>query len=1193
MTKRILAVLLALIMVVSLAACGKSDTPEEPESTTQAADNETVEDTPAETAEAQSEAEESTEAEPAETSPEEAEPAEPADAPLPEDLKPGDAVAGFTVAETRDFPLVGAKLILFEHGATGAKLLFVANNDTNRVFDLTFLTRAIDNTGLPHVFEHATLSGSEKYPSKSLFFNLSYQTYNTYMNAATYPLMTTYPVASLSEAQLLKYADFYTDSCLHPMILKDESIFRTEAWRYRMDSAEDPLTIEGTVYSEMQGAMDLASMESYNMLRSAFPGSLIGNISGGDPAFIPDMTFEALKNYHELYYHPSNCVAYLYGHIEDYAAFLQLLDEAFAPYEKREFTFEDEDYTPITDSIEIEESFPVENGSDTQNASETILAYICPGLADQPEEENVLNTMTDLLGADASPLMQELKKQLPNGQFSVYIDTDGPEDLIVFDAENMNTEDAETFKEIVSGALADLAQNGFDSSLVDSVSANMMLSTRLISEESGFGVDLIESMAYYYASNGDLYGYLSYIDAIEHLNEWNEAGRYKEAAAKWLGEDAITVLSTTYPKPGLREELDEAEAQRLDKVQAEMSQEELDAIIAASSEQDTEDDASQYVAQLQAETTASLPEEIREFEVDDQTGEDGVRYLSAKADVDGVGRTALFFDATGLPQEDIHWFALYTTLVGELDTAKTSKEELAVEETRWLYDGEIRLSIMEDPDTGRVMPRLRAGWTAADEDLARGYELMHEILFETEFTDIETISGLISRTKGALKSGIMEAPESFMLQRALGNASPLSRYYSYFKGIEYYEFLEKAETLVTEQPEVVTESLMRVQKYFANRTNALAMYAGSEDGIAANAEAAAAFMAKLEANPIEPVDYELPAPAKNEALIIDTTVAYNGMVIDYETLGIDGYSGEMDAVTAAIEDLYLLPTLRDQYGAYGVWTGFYTDDGLYIVSYRDPNIAKSFEVYEGLPEYLRSLTMTQEELDGYILSTYSNYAMPEGELTGGIDAAIDVLLKESPEQTLEYMRQLKALTPDKIAAYADIYQTLIDKGARFTVGGASAVNEESERFDEILNPFGAVDASEAELTDVPEGHEHYDAVRFVFENLLMVAREDGSFGVDDPATIGDLAGALYSMIGGDPAAQEEAVEFFQDYEIIPATASADTELNGKDVDLILADFSMAVEVEYEHIPGAKPKPVTRGELAEMLTTYAEPLLIEE
>ena len=123
-------------------------------------------------------------------------------------LKVGGRIEGFIVKEIRDFPLVGAVIYLMEHEKTGAELVYIANNDTNRVFDLTFFTRAVDNTGLPHVFEHSTLDGSEKYPSKALFFNLSYQTYNTYMNAMTAPLYTTYPVASLSEEQLLKYADF-------------------------------------------------------------------------------------------------------------------------------------------------------------------------------------------------------------------------------------------------------------------------------------------------------------------------------------------------------------------------------------------------------------------------------------------------------------------------------------------------------------------------------------------------------------------------------------------------------------------------------------------------------------------------------------------------------------------------------------------------------------------------------------------------------------------------------------------------------------------------------------------------------------------------------------------------------------------------------------------------------------------------
>ena len=332
--------------------------------------------------------------------------------------KVGDKVEGFVVRELRDFPLVGAKLVLFEHERTGAELMYIANNDTNRVFDLTFFTRAIDNTGLPHVFEHSTLDGSEKYPSKALFFNLSYQTYNTYMNAMTSALYTTYPVGSLSEAQLLKYADYYTDSCFHPTIMTDESIYREEAWRYRLADASDELSIEGTVYSEMLGARDLTSSAYTNILRAAFPGSTIGNVSGGDPENIPEMTWDGLKAYHDLYYHPSNCIAYLYGHFEDYTAFLKLLDEAFAPYEKRTFDFEDADYAPLTESVTVETPFPVENGSGTENSSDIFYAFLCPGLKENREEENLLNTLTDLLVADASPLMQSLKRALPSGSFA-------------------------------------------------------------------------------------------------------------------------------------------------------------------------------------------------------------------------------------------------------------------------------------------------------------------------------------------------------------------------------------------------------------------------------------------------------------------------------------------------------------------------------------------------------------------------------------------------------------------------------------------------------------------------------------------------------------------------------------------------------------------------------------------------------
>ena len=1097
----------------------------------------------------------------------------------------GDTVHGFQVREVRDFPLVGAKLYLFEHLRTGAKLMYIANNDTNRVFDLTFMTRAIDNTGLPHVFEHSTLDGSAKYPSKALFFNLSYQTYNTYMNAMTSSLYTTYPVASLSEEQLLRYADYYTDSCLNPTIMTDESIFREEAWRYRLADKNDDLSIEGTVYSEMMGARDLFSTAYTNSLRTAFPGSTIGNVSGGEPENIPDMTWESLKAYHEQYYHPSNCIAFLYGQFDDYAAFLKLLDEAFKPYEKKEFRFEDADYTPLTESTETLSAFPVEAGSGTENASAAFYAFLCPGAKDDPKEELVLNTLTDLMVADGSPLMQNLKRAIPSGSFATYIELDGPEDMIVFYAQNIDPEDVETFKATVDASLAELAETGFSDDLVDSIKASLAISTKLTGESSDIGVDLISQIASYYSSNGDPFGYMAYVDALDRIEEWNAEGLYTKAIRERLLDGAVTALSTTYPEPGLREQLDAAEAERLAAVKASMSEAELQAIVDMSNAEDEPDDASAYVRQLQAVTVGSLPEEIRSYEVSEHTGKDGVRYIDAAADVDGVGAPILLLDASGLSQEDIHWFALYTALLGEMDTSAHSRDELALLSSRYLYNGEIRLSLIDKYGTNEFRPCLRASWMAADEDLAQGYDLMYEMLYDTDFSDAETLVGLISQNKASLKSSITSSPYSAMLYRALGKYVPLYRYYSYFNGIDFYSFLEQAEQLAQSDPAAVCAKLESIRDYFADRSNAVAIYAGSESGIGVNAPLAAEFMARLGDAPITPVAYDLPGCDGSEALIVDSSVQYNGIVADYAALGLDKYSGDLDAVSSLLSDAYLYPMLRDQYGAYGVMTGFVQDAGCYVVSYRDPNIKESFAVYEGIPAFFSSLEQDQEELDGYILSSYSSYAKAEGALSGALSAALDLVTGEPQDLNLGYMRDLKGLSPDTVQSYAAVYDKLVADGLRFTAGGAGAIGANAELYDTILNPFGAVDSSEVEFTDLPEGSEHYDAVRLVFEEKIMLPAEQDRFGVDDPATVGDVGVVLYALGIGDAPDPQEALDTLGQFGLLSDAGAAGDPISGEKTVAALSQFTKLVGASFPSSIKAAEGGMTRGELAELVVDY--------
>ncbi len=1101
----------------------------------------------------------------------------------------GDTVEGFTVRESRDFPLVGATAVLFEHERTGAQLIYIANNDTNRVFDLSFFTRAVDNTGLPHVFEHSTLDGSEKYPSKALFFNLIYQTYNSYMNAFTYPLFTSYPVGSLSEDQLLKYADYYTDSCLHPSIMTDESIFREEAWRYRLASVEDELSIEGTVYSEMLGAMDLESSARNHMMRTAFPGSLIGNESGGEPEFIPDMTWEALQDFHNTYYHPSNCIAYLYGQFEDYTAFLKLLDEAFAPYEKREFSFEDPDYTPLAGDVEESFAFPVEAGANTENRSAVYYTFVCPGVKADPQAEMILNTLTDLLADDASPLMQGLKKALPSGSFSTYIETEGPEDAVIFYAGNVNAEDAPVFRETVDAALAEVAEKGFSQELVDSVMSSLSLSMKLTGEGEDVGVDLISQIAYSHAASGNPFDYMDYVDALEKLDDWNQQGLYRDAVSGQLLGSAVTALVSTYPQPGLREELDAALAEKLAGIKAAMSEEELHALVEASNAEDEEDDASEYVSALQVVTTASLPEEMREYTITDETGEDNVRRITAEAGVDGVSQVVLLLDASGLPQEDIHWFALYTALLGEMDTARHSREELAALTGRYFYNGEIRLSLLKNYGTDEYRPNLRAGWIAGDEDLEEGYELLYELLYETSFDDSETLLGLIRQNKAALKSDINSAPYNPMLYRAFANTSPLYAYYYYFNFLDYYAFLEEAERTIEESPETVAAKLEEIQSFFHNRTNAVAACAGSEESLAVNAPLADAFLEKLDANPVETQEYRFEPCAASEALVVDSSVQYNGVVSSFEQAGLEDYSAEQDAVAALITDSYLYPMLRDQYGVYSVFHGFVEDGGPYIITYRDPNVAESFAVLDGLADYVQELDMDQETLDGYILSAYNAYAKPEGELSGAVSAILSRLTEEPEDLKLQHMRELKALTPETLQNYAAAYAALLSNGVRFTAGGAGAIAANSDLYDVTLNPFGSVDTSQVGFSDLPEDHEHYEAVRFVFENMLMAPKTEDAFGADDEALTGELAAVLYALIGGDAADQEGAVETLASYGILPGDVSADTVLTGAAAEEILSAFSEAAELPYE-ASGAEDAPLSRGELAEIIMAYVSPLM---
>jgi len=260
----------------------------------------------------------------------------------------GDVVEGFEVKSLTDFPTRDAVIVQMEHLKTGAELFFVANEDEDKAILMGYKTRMHNDKGIPHVFEHITLSGSGKYPNSTLWDRVSGGTYNTYMNASTYSCMTCYDISSLSDEQLLAITDFYMSGLTDPLALRDEHPLGREAYRYQLYDANEDINVTGAVYNEMEGSNSKISYSFFDGLYDTlYPGSFDCYSSGGMRDDIITITLDELKDFYELYYHPSNMIIGLYGNA-DYAKYLKLLNEDYlSKYDRKEIDTTDYEYEPM------------------------------------------------------------------------------------------------------------------------------------------------------------------------------------------------------------------------------------------------------------------------------------------------------------------------------------------------------------------------------------------------------------------------------------------------------------------------------------------------------------------------------------------------------------------------------------------------------------------------------------------------------------------------------------------------------------------------------------------------------------------------------------------------------------------------------------------------------------------------------
>ncbi|HWT26896.1 MAG TPA: insulinase family protein, partial [Mobilitalea sp.] len=260
------------------------------------------------------------------------------------------------------------------HKKTGARVALIANDDDNKVFSIGFRTPPANSTGVAHIIEHSVLCGSKNFPVKDPFIELAKGSLNTFLNAMTYPDKTVYPIASTNDQDFKNLMHVYMDAVLYPNIYQRKEIFEQEGWHYELEDEKDDLKYNGVVYNEMKGAFSSPESMLYRLIQnSLFPDTAYGVESGGDPDFIPDLTYEEFINFHKTYYHPTNSYIYLYGSM-DFEERLNWLDEEYlSKYDRLEISSEVKFQKNFASLRELKANYSL--GEDEEAKDNTYLSF--------------------------------------------------------------------------------------------------------------------------------------------------------------------------------------------------------------------------------------------------------------------------------------------------------------------------------------------------------------------------------------------------------------------------------------------------------------------------------------------------------------------------------------------------------------------------------------------------------------------------------------------------------------------------------------------------------------------------------------------------------------------------------------------------------------------------------------------------
>ncbi len=898
--------------------------------------------------------------------------------------KVGDKVASFVIEELEFLPQLGVTYWKLKHPKTGARHIHLQNDDKNNVFGVTFKTTPSDSTGVAHILEHTALCASKKFPIRDPFFTMTRRSLNTFMNAFTASDWTMYPFASQNEKDFYNLMDIYLNAAFFPCLHRVD--FLQEGHRFEFEKLEDPaseLKITGVVYNEMKGAMSQTNSIMYRRLFQAlYPTTTYGHNSGGEPEAIPELTYEQFVGFHRSHYHPSNAYFYTYGNMDLKKHLNFIENEALNKFEGLTVHTDVPNEVRYTQPKRFQFFFPLNKEENNGAKNQVVVSWLTNPCFEMVETLSMKLLEELLLGHAGAPLNRALMESGLGAKLSTgtgYTD-DHRETAFGAGLDGVKDGDLDKVEALVLSTLKKIATEGIPAEQIESAIHQLEFSTREITGEGyPYGLTLFFRFAGAWLHGGSPKNALNFDVNMQAIRKKIAGGRYfEQLIEKNLLNNPHRVCVVLSPDADLEKRQNELLAKKLEDYKQSLTAEQRMNIVrdslALKARQDAEEDFSCLPTLSKNDLDRPTPR-INPTAVKGKL--EGVPMISYTQATNGVAYLDLVFNLQGLTAEELTLAPIFSALVTDCGAGAYTYDQMSERCSR--YTGGIWSSLAI---SGHVKNELHAApeLTIRSKVLNRNIEPMIEILFDYisafNLTDLKRVETVIRRRLSSFETSLLGSGHGFAVNLALRGLKPTLAQYEQIAGIAHLKELKKI--VASGDYASLVSRLMALGSKVFSRQNLSILIVGDQDGIGSIQQSLDPKLALLASScPLltaGPNAFQTHFP--HEAWTTTTPVSY--VVEAYKVPDINSKeTGLLTILKEVLRAYYLHPEIREKGGAYGGFASYSPRNGTFqLISYRDPHLKRTREVYKNVAEFLDGFKLTQDDLDQLIISTFGGLDTP-------------------------------------------------------------------------------------------------------------------------------------------------------------------------------------------------------------------------